>query len=264
MKALRTTSLVALLVLLTIPCLSLVFDSADQGLARGVDYGAKGKFKKAKVEFVNILKFVHSMEAAKRYLRVIEDLREQKIRKSTAIGFFKGTAYTFNNQWGEAIAEYDKAIALDPSYAEIYFNRGYTHNKMGEYDKGISDFTKVLEINPRYSMAYNNRGFAYGKKGQHDKAISDFTKAIELDPDNFLAYNNRGFTYTEKDIYNKAISDLTRAVKIHSNYAKAYRNRGTAYLLSGNNEMACSDFKRACELGKCRTYRLSKRKGFCE
>lgn len=58
-------------------------------------------------------------------------------------------------------------------------------NSKGEYDKAIADYTKAIEIDPRYAFAYNNRGLAWGKKGEYDKAIADYTKAKEVNP----AYN---------------------------------------------------------------------------
>ncbi len=44
-----------------------------------------------------------------------------------------------------------------------------------------SYFNKAIEINPKFAEAYNNRGLAYYIKGQHDKAISDCTKAKEIE-----------------------------------------------------------------------------------
>jgi len=64
------------------------------------------------------------------------------------------------------------------------YNQGTELLKKGQYDQAIANFDKAIEINPRYAEAYNNRGIAYTKKGQYDKAISDYNKAIELDPTN--------------------------------------------------------------------------------
>ena len=44
--------------------------------------------------------------------------------------------------------------------AGAYVERGNAYSGKGQYDQAIADYSKALEINPRYAMAYNNRGVA--------------------------------------------------------------------------------------------------------
>jgi tetratricopeptide (TPR) repeat protein len=62
---------------------------------------------------------------------------------------------------------------------------------MGRFDKAIADYDKAISLNPRDSQAYNNRGRIFEKMGELDKAIADFDKAVALNPSNAEAYNNR-------------------------------------------------------------------------
>ena len=62
------------------------------------------------------------------------------------------------------------------------FNQGVENSNLHQNDKTIADYTKAIELNPKLAMAYINRGNAYGRLKQFDKAIADLTKAIELDP----------------------------------------------------------------------------------
>ena len=62
-----------------------------------------------------------------------------------------------------------------------YYYLGQAHMKEGLYDRAISDFNKALEINPRYADAYNNRGHAYYNKQEYDKAWEDVQKTQDLD-----------------------------------------------------------------------------------
>jgi len=131
-------------------------------------------------------------------------------------------------QYDKAIADYTKAIELNPRDAKAYNNRGNAYGNKGQYDQAIADYTKAIELNPRDATTYYNRGMSYGKdKGQHDQAIADYTKAIELNPRFAAAYNNRGIAYYNKGEYDKAWEDVYKAQslgsQVHPGFLKALR-----------------------------------------
>jgi tetratricopeptide (TPR) repeat protein len=53
------------------------------------------------------------------------------------------------------------ATTQPPQDATAYYDRGVDYYRKGQYDKAISDFNRALEINPRYAEAYINRGITY-------------------------------------------------------------------------------------------------------
>ena len=59
-----------------------------------------------------------------------------------------GRACLDKGKYDDAIADYDKAIALDPNVALAYTNRRVAYEQKGDKDQAIADFRKVLEINP--------------------------------------------------------------------------------------------------------------------
>jgi tetratricopeptide (TPR) repeat protein len=224
---------------------------ADQIWTKGVQHATQGSFNKAKVEFEKALNVDPFFGAAKRALKVVGDVINQKIKSKAAIHHFKGIAYDINGQWDEAIVEYNKAIEINPGYAQSYFARGGHYVQIGQYDNAISDFTKVIEINPKYAIAYTNRGVAcVASKRQYDNAISDFNKAIEINPRDADAYLNRGVAYAQgKGQYDKAISDFNKALDLNPRDADAYHSRGNAYLIAkGEFDRAISDFTKVIEI----------------
>jgi tetratricopeptide (TPR) repeat protein len=90
----------------------------------------------------------------------------------------------------EAIADYDKAIALDPNFALAYSNRGLAYAKKGDVDRAIADYTKAIALDPNFADAYTNRGVACYMRGDKEQAIADFRKALEIDPSDHLTKNN--------------------------------------------------------------------------
>jgi tetratricopeptide (TPR) repeat protein len=140
-------------------------------------------------------------------------------------GYFNLGSYDF------AIADYSKAIQLDPNYTWPYNNRGLVYFNQGKYDLAIADFNQAIRLDPNYSMAYNNRGAAYFNQGKYDLAIADCSKAIQLDPNNSMAYNNnsmaynnRGVEYSTKGDYVRARADWEQALKLNPNNTNAKNN----------------------------------------
>jgi len=67
--------------------------------------------------------------------------------------------------------------------AEKYFNSGGRKYDIQDFVGAIADYTRALELNPELAEAYNNRGLAKASLQHYTGAITDFSKAIELNPD---------------------------------------------------------------------------------
>jgi tetratricopeptide (TPR) repeat protein len=147
-----------------------------------------------------------------------------------------------------AIAEFDKALAINKDLAEAYYFRGYAYDNKGDYDRAIADYTEAIRIDPNYYNAYNNRGTAYNRKGDYDRAIADLTSAIRIDPNGAAAYFNRGDAYYNKGDYDRAIADYTSAIRIDPNFADTYNNRGAAYYNKRDYDRAIADFEAALRI----------------
>lgn len=172
-------SVFAIILLSSAPCYAL--SVAGQNTARGVDNASQGKFKEAKQEFEQALKVDPSFGPAKRALQIIEDVASQKIESQTAVNYFKGITYSLKGQHGQAIPYYNKAIEINPRFANAYFSRGVAYAQdRGQFDQAISDYDKAIEINPDFAKAILSRGAAYYFKGEYDKAWADVHKAQSL------------------------------------------------------------------------------------
>ena len=169
-------------------------------------------------------------------------------KKRARAYYNRGNAKDKLGEYKVAIADYDKAIELNPDYAGAYNNRGNAKGKLGEYKAAIADYDKAIELNPDDARAYNNRGNAKGKLGEYKAAIADYDKVIELNPDDAGAYNNRGNAKGGLGEYKAAIVDYDKAIELNPDYAGAYNNRGNAKGRLGEYAAAVADYDKAIEL----------------
>ena len=91
----------------------------------------------------------------------------------------------WRKQSEEAIAQGERAISLDPNFAEGYARLGEILNFAGRPAEGIDLIQKAMRLDPHYP--YNCLiflGFAYYAMGMYEEAISSLNRAVTRSPDN--------------------------------------------------------------------------------
>jgi tetratricopeptide (TPR) repeat protein len=151
-----------------------------------------------------------------------------------------------------ALAEYDRAIQLDPNYAIAYNYRGILkEHKLSDSQGALAEYNRAIQLDPNLALAYNNRGsLKYKKLGDSQGALADYNRAIQLDPNLAAPYNNRGILKENKLSDSQgALADYNRAIQLDPNYSIAYTNRGSLkYKKLGDNQGALADYNRAIQL----------------
>ena len=52
----------------------------------------------------------------------------------------------------------------------------------GDFDTAIAEYSKAIELNPTDHVFYSNRSAAYLSKGDAEHALADGEKCIEINP----------------------------------------------------------------------------------
>ncbi len=87
--------------------------------------------------------------------------------------------YSLQQQYDQAIAEGERAIALDPSNADSYFVQATVLNMAGRYEEALRALAQAMRLNPRYAPLYLERelGRAYYGVGRYAEAITTLKEA---------------------------------------------------------------------------------------
>jgi Tfp pilus assembly protein PilF len=160
--------------------------------------------------------------------------------------------------WRNSIVFWSYVIEKEPGRVPLaYNNRGVAYKNMGLLNNAIADFDRAIALDPLEYKAYNNRGVLYKDMGLLDMAIGDYDKAIQIMPDRAGTYISRGIAYSLMGRNDRALKDFDKAIFLSSDNYEAYLNRGAFYFSVGDYSHAVSDFQRACELGSregCRRF----------
>jgi hypothetical protein len=92
----------------------------------------------------------------------------------------RGIAYKNLGNYRQAIEDYDRAIEINPGFAEGYSNRGNAYNEFGNYRQAIEDYGRAIEIKPDFAEAHYNRACVYLNQSDNISGCRDARKACEL------------------------------------------------------------------------------------
>ena len=73
-----------------------------------------------------------------------------------------------------ALADFDRAIELNPAHAAGYNSRGFLYLSEGDFDRALSDYDRAIELQPRYAKALVGRAQANLKKGEPAKGLARY------------------------------------------------------------------------------------------
>ena len=125
-------------------------------------------------------------------------------------------------RFDEALASYDKALALKPDYAEAFNNRGVTLKELKQLDEALASYEKALVLKPDYVEAFNNRGSALGELKRLDEALASYDRRLALRPDYAEAFYNRGVALQELKRLDEALASYDRALAVKPDHAHAF------------------------------------------
>ena len=149
----------------------------------------------------------------------IGDLR----RSNQALAYhYRGALYLKRDRIDEAIADLDRALALNPLLATAYGDRGIAHRKNGDYELAIADYGEAIRLWPEWHDWYIHRGIVFSMLGRHDEAIADYGTALRLRPRLVSALVARADAYLAKGENENAIADFQRAAALDRDVATNY------------------------------------------
>ena len=185
------------------------------------------------------------------------------VRKSTdnpeAYDSFLRGLESFYSVTHEANAQarqmFEKAIELDPQYADAYARLGWTY--LAEWvlqwsqdpqtlERALALEQKAITLDDSLSVAHSVLSYVYLWKKQHEQAIAEAERVITFDPNDAENYAALGNILIFAGRPQEGIGLIEKAMRLNPRYPPVYLSwLGQAYQLTGRQEEAIAALKRA-------------------
>ncbi len=147
-----------------------------------------------------------------------------------------------------AIAEYQAALKLDPDYAEARYNLGVDLSAEGRKEEALAQYRKALEINPDYAEAGYNMGNALLQLGKMEEAIAEYRRILQITPDDARILNNLGIALSIKGEKESAMALFRKSLNAKPDFVDAHYDLGAALVKIGKLDEAMAHFRKALEI----------------
>jgi len=150
-----------------------------------------------------------------------------------------GTSKSPKQSITKSIELYQKAIALDNTYAEAYGDLGFMLSITGKHDKAVATAEHGVELNPNSADAHMKLAATLRFAGRYEESIPEYKIAIRLNPippNNYLFGLGKSYAMTGQ--YEEAIKWGEKAVRQEPNSFLAHLILTEIYSHAGRDEKA--------------------------
>jgi tetratricopeptide (TPR) repeat protein len=168
-------------------------------------------------------------------------------RKKRALDHFvNGTVYEAQNNYQDAVKEFEKALNYDTT-AGIYYSLSKNYLFTNKLVPSLNSIKKAVEMDSTRLEYYELMSDVYSAARSYDSAITVLGKASELEPDNVTIYYKLARLYEiSKPL--EAISIYEKLIELVGPDWNLLVRMGELYEKTGNLDLALESIKRLLEL----------------
>lgn len=130
-----------------------------------------------------------------------------------------GDLHREQEEYAEAVASYDRAIALlkarnNPQWF-VYYVRAISHERQGNWPKAEADFRRALELNPDHPQVLNYLGYSMVEQSVNlDEALGMIERAAAARPDSGYIVDSLGWVLYRLGRYDEAVGHMEHAAEL--------------------------------------------------
>ena len=149
--------------------------------------------------------------------------------------------------WPGAKVEYERAIELNPGFADAHIGYSDYLVAMGQSDEAIKEAKRASELDPLSPPVHTLFGNALYFAGAYDQALERLRKALDLDPKFAEAHALSGEAYAQKGMFHAAEAEFQRGLAVSGENPRYLAFLAHGYAMTGKRaeaHRALSELKR--------------------
>jgi serine/threonine protein kinase/tetratricopeptide (TPR) repeat protein len=176
----------------------LDYPARDKALEKAKTYSAKATERERlfiEAQYASIIERDPANQ-----LRILKELVD-KYPDDKQAHFELGRYYSLSGSATEAIAEYEKAVAIDPNYAPAFNQLGYCYAWLGDFAMAVRSLERYAELNPGLPNPVDSIAEMNIFMGNLDGAAAKYRAALAMKPDFLPSCAGLAYVYALKEDY---------------------------------------------------------------
>jgi len=159
-------------------------------------------------------------------------------------GYIRAQDAAYRGDLDKAIRELETSVEQYPDEKQGWYLLGEYARVLGRSQEAIANFERAAQLDPSFRNAYNELAYLYDADDDGDRAIAAATRYVELAPDEANPYDTQGEILARHGRLKQAIAAFEKAVEIRPDYYHSRAYLGYMYMFDRQYERADSIFER--------------------
>jgi FimV-like protein len=159
-----------------------------------------------------------------------------------------GLSYVDQGRKDDAVAAFQKAIALDPELPEAYNSLGGVWFETRDAARAEPMLREAVRLTPNYAEAQNNLGSLLSAAGHFDEARYHYEAALRIKPDYAFARFDYAIALARAGHLEEGQAQAEAVLSATPNYAEAHEFLGTLLMTRGQAQAAIAHYREAVRI----------------
>ena len=130
--------------------------------------------------------------------------------------FLLGELYIYKSRIPEAIAEFEKELAINPAHAATYYKLADAYSRIQKYEDAQRMLQRSIWLDATSTGPFILMGKVLEKKGETQLAVVALQRAVNMDPNNPMTHHLLGQAYRDMGKKEEADRELKLAEELQS------------------------------------------------
>lgn len=139
----------------------------------------------------------------------------------------------------------EEVIREDPEILDAHVGLGLAYFALDRLDESLAEFDRAIEVDPNETAAWNYRGQIFYALERYEQAVSDFDQAISLEPDKAFYHRKKADALLSLEQFAGALKSANKAIELDETDPMNYVIRAWIYVGLEDQANAETDFREA-------------------